>query len=59
MGNQRYRKVKGAEEMTRKHLLDLICPSDKMHNCENYNCVDCNLELIKWLNKYDKHVIEQ
>ena len=45
--------------MTRKQLLNLICPSDKMHDCENYHCVDCNLLLIKWLDEYDKHVIEQ
>ena len=45
--------------MTRKQLLAAICPSSKMHDCENYHCFDCNLELIKWLDKYDKHVIEQ
>lgn len=45
--------------MTRDKLLNLICPSDKMHDCENYHCVDCNLVLIKWLDEYDKHVIEQ
>ena len=45
--------------MTRKQLLAAICPSSRMHDCENYHCIDCNLELIKWLDKYDKHVIEQ
>ena len=45
--------------MTRKQLLNLICPSNRMHDCEDYHCVDCNLLLIKWLDKYDKHVIEQ
>ena len=45
--------------MTRKQLLAAICPSSRMHDCENYHCFDCNLELIKWLDKYDKHVIEQ
>ena len=45
--------------MTRKHLLDLICPSKRIESCENYHCVDCNLLLIKWLDEYDKHVIEQ
>lgn len=45
--------------MTRKQLLNLICPSNKMHNCENYHCIDCNLLLIKLLDEYDKHVIEQ
>ena len=45
--------------MTRKQLLAAICPSSRMHDCENYHCIDCNLELIKWLEDYDKHVIEQ
>ena len=45
--------------MTRKQLLAAICPSSRMHDCENYHCIDCNLELIKWLDEYDKHVIEQ
>ena len=45
--------------MTRKQLLAAICPSSRMHDCENYHCIDCNLELIKWLNEYDKHVIYQ
>ena len=45
--------------MTRKQLLAAICPSSRMHDCENYHCFDCNLELIKWLNEYDKHVIYQ
>ena len=45
--------------MTRKQLLAAICPSSRMHDCENYHCFDCNLELIKCLDKYDKHVIEQ
>lgn len=45
--------------MTRKQLLNLICPSNRMHDCENYHCIDCNLLLIKLLDEYDKHVIEQ
>ena len=45
--------------MTRKQLLNLICPSNRMHDCEDYHCVDCNLVLIKWFDEYDKHVIEQ
>ena len=45
--------------MTRKQLLAAICPSSRIHDCENYHCFDCNLELIKWLDEYDKHVIEQ
>ena len=42
--------------MTRKQLLAAICPSSRMHDCENYHCVDCNLELIKWLDEYDKQI---
>ena len=45
--------------MTRKQLLNLICPSERKNNCEDYHCIDCNLLLIKWLDEYDKHVIEQ
>ena len=45
--------------MTRNQLLAAICPSSRMHDCENYHCFDCNRELIKCLNEYDKHVIEQ
>ena len=42
--------------MTRKQLLNLICPSNRMQDCENYHCVDCNLLLIKWLDEYDKQI---
>ena len=45
--------------MTRKQLLTLICPSEKKNDCEDYHCVDCTLLLIKWLDEYDKYVIEQ
>ena len=45
--------------MTREQLLYLICPSHRIQNCENYHCIDCNILLIKWLDEYDKHVIEQ
>lgn len=37
--------------MTRKQLLNLIC--------DVHPCVDFNLFFNKWLDKYDKHVIEQ
>ncbi len=37
--------------MTRKQLLNLIC--------DVYPCVDFNLFFNNWLDKYDKHVIEQ
>ena len=37
--------------MTREKLLNLIC--------DVYPCVDFNLFFNNWLDKYDKHVIEQ
>ena len=37
--------------MTREQLLNLIC--------DVHPCVDFNLFFNKWLDKYDKHVIEQ
>lgn len=37
--------------MTRDELLNLIC--------DIYPCVDFNLFFNHWLDKYDKHVIEQ
>ena len=37
--------------MTREKLLNLIC--------DVHPCVDFNLFFNKWLDKYDKHIIEQ
>ena len=49
--------------MTRDILLNNICPTDTTFDCWNgdeiCNCDDCNRVLNKWLNEYDKHVIEQ
>lgn len=45
--------------MTREQLLYLICPSERKNNCEDYHCIDCHLLLIKYLDEYDKNVIEQ
>ena len=45
--------------MTREQLLYSICPSERKNDCEDYSCGDCNLLLIKRLDEYDKHVIEQ
>ena len=45
--------------MTREQLLYLICPLERKNNCEDYHCIDCHLLLIKWLDKYDKQIIEQ
>ena len=53
---------KGAE-MTRDILLNNLCPTDTTFDCwngdESCNCDDCNRVLNKWLNEYDKHIIEQ
>ena len=49
--------------MTRDKLLFSICPMDMKYDCcnagSNLNCDYCNRLLIKWLDEYDKHVIEQ
>ena len=45
--------------MTRKQLLNLICPSNRMHDCGDYHCIDCNLLLVKWLDEYDKQIKEE
>ena len=49
--------------MTRDKLLFSICPMDMKYDCcnagSNLNCDYCNRLLSKWLDDYDKHVIEQ
>ena len=45
--------------MTRKQLLNFICPTVRKNNCEEYQCSDCTILLNKWLNEYDKNIIEQ
>ena len=49
--------------MTRDGLLFRICPRYRTPDCFkgdiNCNCTDCNRDLGKWLDEYDKHVIEQ
>ena len=49
--------------MTRDILLNNLCPTDTTFDCwngdESCNCSDCNRVLNKWLDEYDKHVIEQ
>ena len=42
--------------MNRNQLLAAICPSSRMHDCEKYHCFDCNRELIKLLDEYDKQI---
>ena len=45
--------------MTRKQLLNLICPNDYINNCRFIDCDYCNVKLNELLDEYDKHVIEQ
>ena len=47
--------------MNRDKLLFSICPMDMKYDCcnGNNNCEYCNRLLSKWLDEYDKHVIEQ
>lgn len=45
--------------MTRKQLLNLICPNAWINNCRFIGCAQCNVKLNEWLDEYDKHVIEQ
>ena len=49
--------------MTRDELLFSICPGYRTISCCNgnksFNCDYCNRVLNKWLDEYDKHVIEQ
>ena len=49
--------------MTRKQLLNRICPITRTYDCCNLDtqchCNDCKQLMNKWLDEYDKHVIEQ
>ena len=49
--------------MTRDELLNSICPGYRTISCCNgdksCDCDNCNRVLNKWLDEYDKHVIEQ
>ena len=45
--------------MTRELLLKKICPNAFINNCRFIDCDYCNVQLNKWLDEYDKHVIEQ
>ena len=45
--------------MTRKLLLEYICPSDFTDVCVLVGCEHCEVKLNEWLDEYDKHVIEQ
>ena len=45
--------------MTRKLLLQKICPNAYINNCRFIGCAQCNVKLNEWLDDYDKHVIEQ
>ena len=49
--------------MTRDTLLDSICPTSRVYDCEiadgDYDCENCKRLTKEWLDEYDKHVIEQ
>ena len=45
--------------MTRELLLMKICPNALINNCRFIGCAQCNVKLNKWLDEYDKHIIEQ
>ena len=42
--------------MTRKQLLNLICPNDYINNCRFIDRDYCNVQLNKWLDEYDKQI---
>ena len=41
--------------MNRNQLLAAIF-SSRIHDCEKYNCFDCNEEIIKLLDEHDKQI---
>ena len=45
--------------MTRKLLLQKICPNAYIDACVLVGCEHCNVKLNELLDEYDKHVIEQ
>ena len=49
--------------MTRDILLNSICPMSRVYDCcivdGDYDCDNCKRLTKEWLDKYDKHVIEQ
>ena len=45
--------------MTRKLLLQKICPNACKNSCAYIGCGHCNVILNELLDEYDKHVIEQ
>ena len=51
--------------MTREELIYEVCPYKSMINCHSeepythFKCKDCSILMNKWLDEYDKHVIEQ
>ena len=45
--------------MTRKLLLQKICPNACINDCRFIGCSQCNEKLNEWLDDYEKHVIEQ
>ena len=45
--------------MNRSQLLCKICPFKGLHGCRDCSCSECNVELNKLLDEYDKYIIEQ
>ena len=49
--------------MNRNILLNSICPMSRVYDCligdGDFDCDNCKRLTKEWLDKYDKHVIEQ
>lgn len=43
--------------MSREELIDKICPECNRYNCNDRCCEDCDEQLNKWLDEYDKQII--
>ena len=42
--------------MTRKLLLQKICPNACINDCRFIGCSQCNVKLNEWLDDYDKQI---
>ena len=42
--------------MTRKLLLQKICPNACINDCRFIGCSQCNVKLNEWLDEYDKQI---
>lgn len=43
--------------MSREELIDKICPECNRYSCDDRCCEDCDKQLNKWLDEYDKQII--